>query len=40
MTEHHIIDGKAFAENLRKDIATRVAALKASKGITPGKADA
>ena len=38
MTEHHIIDGKAFAENLRKDIATRVAALKASKGITPGLA--
>lgn len=33
-----IIDGKAFAENLRADIALRVAALKAEKNITPGLA--
>ncbi len=32
-----IIDGKAFAENLRKDIAKQTAELKA-KGITPGLA--
>ena len=31
-----IIDGKAFAETLRADIAVRVAKLKAEKGITPG----
>ncbi|MFO0388643.1 MAG: bifunctional methylenetetrahydrofolate dehydrogenase/methenyltetrahydrofolate cyclohydrolase FolD [Alphaproteobacteria bacterium] len=33
-----IIDGKAFATKLRTDIATRVAKLKAEKGITPGLA--
>lgn len=33
-----IIDGKAFAAALRADIATRVAALKAEKNITPGLA--
>lgn len=33
-----IIDGKAFAEDLRSDIKTRVAKLKAEKGITPGLA--
>ncbi len=33
-----VIDGKAFAANLRADIATRVAKLKADKGITPGLA--
>lgn len=33
-----IIDGKAFAKNLREDIAKRVSALKAAKGITPGLA--
>ena len=32
------IDGKAFAAKLRADIALRVAALKADKGITPGLA--
>ena len=34
----HLIDGKAFAEKLRADIAARVTALKASKNITPGLA--
>ena len=38
MTTTHIIDGKAFSANLRADIATRVAALKADKGVTPGLA--
>lgn len=38
MTTTQPIDGKAFAANLRADIATRVAALKANKGITPGLA--
>src|SRR5277367_6377990 len=38
MTETKIIDGKAFAEKLRGDIAARVAKLKAEKGITPGLA--
>jgi methylenetetrahydrofolate dehydrogenase (NADP+)/methenyltetrahydrofolate cyclohydrolase len=33
-----LIDGKAFAANLRADIAKRVAALKAEKNITPGLA--
>jgi methylenetetrahydrofolate dehydrogenase (NADP+) / methenyltetrahydrofolate cyclohydrolase len=33
-----IIDGKAIAQTLRADIATRVAALKAQRGITPGLA--
>ncbi len=33
-----VIDGKAFAANLRTDIAKRVAKLKAEKGITPGLA--
>jgi methylenetetrahydrofolate dehydrogenase (NADP+)/methenyltetrahydrofolate cyclohydrolase len=33
-----LIDGKAFAANLRADIAARVAALKAEKNITPGLA--
>jgi len=32
------IDGKAFATKLREDIARRVAALKAERGITPGLA--
>ena len=32
------IDGKAFAMKLRADIAMRVAALKTTKGITPGLA--
>lgn len=38
MTETKIIDGKAFAENLRKDIALRVTKLKKEKGIIPGLA--
>ena len=33
-----LIDGKAFAANLRADIAKRVAKLKAEKNITPGLA--
>ena len=33
-----LIDGKAFAANLRADIARQVAALKASKGFVPGLA--
>ena len=33
-----IIDGKAFAEKLRADIALRVANLKAGNNITPGLA--
>src|SRR5688572_29180747 len=33
-----IIDGKAFAANLRADIDKRAAKLKAEKGITPGLA--
>src|ERR1700722_11710447 len=33
-----IIDGKAVAANLRRDIAARVAELKASHGIQPGLA--
>lgn len=33
----HIIDGKAFAENLRNDITAQTTALK-EKGITPGLA--
>ncbi len=33
-----IIDGKALAQNLRGEIATGTAALKAEKGITPGLA--
>jgi methylenetetrahydrofolate dehydrogenase (NADP+)/methenyltetrahydrofolate cyclohydrolase len=38
MTETKIIDGKAFAEKLRADIAARVAKLKAERNITPGLA--
>lgn len=38
MTETKIIDGKKFAENLRTDIAGRVAKLKAEKGIVAGLA--
>jgi len=34
----NIIDGKAFAEQLRKDIASRVTKLKASHQLTPGLA--
>ena len=33
-----IIDGKALARTLRLDVTTRVAALKAARGITPGLA--
>ncbi|MGD9539280.1 MAG: bifunctional methylenetetrahydrofolate dehydrogenase/methenyltetrahydrofolate cyclohydrolase FolD [Alphaproteobacteria bacterium] len=36
MTASNIIDGKAFAENLRADIARHVAALKAAHGLVPG----
>lgn len=38
MINTKIIDGKKFAENLRADIAVRVAKLKAEKNITPGLA--
>ncbi|MEK6745402.1 MAG: bifunctional methylenetetrahydrofolate dehydrogenase/methenyltetrahydrofolate cyclohydrolase FolD [Pseudomonadota bacterium] len=38
MLQTKIIDGKAFAENLRADIKTRVAKLKTEKNITPGLA--
>ncbi len=38
MIKTKIIDGKKFAENLRADIALRVAKLKAEKGITAGLA--
>jgi len=34
----NIIDGKAFAEKLRKQIGEKVAALKSEHGITPGLA--
>jgi len=38
MSDSKIIDGKAFAENLRKDIAAQVAAMKQGHGLTPGLA--
>ena len=38
MSDTKLIDGKAFAANLRNDIAARVAQLKANKGVTPGLA--
>ena len=38
MNEGKVIDGKAFAETLRSDIATKVAKLKADRNITPGLA--
>jgi len=38
MTNAKIIDGKAFAENLRKRIAACVAILKDKHGVTPGLA--
>ena len=38
MTDPKIIDGKAFAENLRARLARQTAALKAEHGLTPGLA--
>ena len=38
MTQANIIDGKAFSERLRGQIAVEVAALKADHGVTPGLA--
>ena len=38
MTDAKIIDGKAFAENLRARLARQTAALKAEHGLTPGLA--
>lgn len=38
MTHATIIDGKAFAERLRLQVAADVAALKAEHGVTPGLA--
>ncbi len=38
MSEATIIDGKAFAADLRERVAAEVAALKASHGLTPGLA--
>lgn len=32
----HIIDGKAFAANIRRDVATHVAQLKKAAGVVPG----
>ena len=32
----HIIDGKAFAANIRRDVATHVAQLKKATGVVPG----
>ena len=32
------IDGKAFAEQVRQEVAEGVSALKASRGVTPGLA--
>lgn len=38
MTQATLIDGKAFSERLRAQVAVEVAALKADHGITPGLA--
>jgi len=38
MSDSKIIDGKAFAEDLRKRIAAEVAAMKQAHGLTPGLA--
>jgi len=38
MSEHKIIDGKAFAEKLRTKIGSQVATLKSKSGFTPGLA--
>lgn len=38
MTQATIIDGKAFSERLREQVAAEVAALKADHGVTPGLA--
>jgi methylenetetrahydrofolate dehydrogenase (NADP+)/methenyltetrahydrofolate cyclohydrolase len=38
MSDSKIIDGKAFAEDLRKKIAAEVAAMKQAHGLTPGLA--
>jgi len=38
MTDAKIIDGKAFAENLRARLARQTSALKAEHGLTPGLA--
>lgn len=38
MSQAALIDGKAIAANLRRDIAEAVAAMKADRGITPGLA--
>jgi methylenetetrahydrofolate dehydrogenase (NADP+)/methenyltetrahydrofolate cyclohydrolase len=38
MVETRIIDGKAFAENLRKRVASEVTAFHAATGVTPGLA--
>ncbi len=38
MTDTMIIDGKAFAERIRAEVARKVAKLKAEKNITPGLA--
>ena len=38
MTDAKIIDGKAFAENLRARLGRQTAALKAEHGLTPGLA--
>jgi 5,10-methylene-tetrahydrofolate dehydrogenase/methenyl tetrahydrofolate cyclohydrolase len=38
MTESKIIDGKAFAEGMRRRIAAEVQEIKAAKNIVPGLA--
>ena len=38
MSDNKIIDGKAFAEGLRRQIAVQVAAMKQSHGLVPGLA--
>ena len=38
MTDPKLIDGKAFAENLRARLARQTAALKAEHGLVPGLA--
>lgn len=38
MSDAKIIDGKAFAANLRTDIAAEVSKLKSDHGVTPGLA--
>ena len=38
MTTARIIDGKAYAEKVRDEVAAEVARIKAEHGVTPGLA--